>query len=371
VQELGWDLPYFCDADHINLITVERFLAPCDFFTIDVADQIGTEAERIEVEAFTRRHAGLVGRLELPGLVEPFDVRPEDVARVGRQYLAATRRAAEVYRVIEQAKGAGSFLTEVSVDETDAPQTPAELLLILAALADAGVPLTTIAPKFTGRFNKGVDYVGDPEVFARELEQDMAVVRYATERFGLPCELKLSLHSGSDKFSIYTAVHRAMTKMNAGLHLKTAGTTWLEEVIGLAESGGDALAMVKEIYKEAYGHREELCAPYAAVIDIDSRRLPRPAEAERWTAEEWISAVRHDPHSPHYNASVRQLLHVGFKVAAKLGPRYLEMLEAHEDRLAANVTHNLFARHIAPVFLGRDAGEGTQAAATGSGVSRA
>ena len=164
------------------------------------------------------------------------------------------------------------------MDETDAPQTPVDLLLILAALADAGVPLATIAPKFTGRFNKGVDYVGDLRTFARELEQDMAVVRYAVGAFGLPAELKLSLHSGSDKFSIYSAVHEAMTKMNSGLHLKTAGTTWLEEVIGLAESGGDALALVKEIYAEAYAHRDELCAPYAAVIDIDASLLPEPAE---------------------------------------------------------------------------------------------
>ena len=250
------------------------------------------------------------------------------------------------------------------MDETNTPQSPVELLLILAALSDAGVPLATIAPKFTGRFNKGVDYVGDAEVFARELVQDMAVVRYAVEAFGLPSDLKLSLHSGSDKFSIYGAVHRAMDKMDAGLHLKTAGTTWLEEVIGLAESGGNALALVKEIYAEAFAHREELCAPYAAVIDIDANRLPQPADAERWDADEWTRALRHDPAEPLYNPSLRQLLHVGFKIAAKMGRRYLEMLERHEDTVAENVTHNLFVRHIAPVFLGREI-NGRSSAATG------
>jgi tagaturonate epimerase len=168
----------------------------------------------------------------------------------------------------------------------------------------------------------------------------------------LPGELKLSLHSGSDKFSIYGVVHNAMTKMHAGLHLKTAGTTWLEEVIGLAEAGGDALALVKEIYAEAYALREELCAPYAAVVDIEAARLPRPQDAERWTAEQWIEALRHDPHSPAYNSSLRQLMHVGFKIAAKMGPRYTAMLERHEDVVAQNVTRNLFERHIRPVFLG-------------------
>jgi hypothetical protein len=366
VQALQWQQQYFCDADHINLNTVERYLEPCDFFTIDVADQIGVAAASSEMEAFIRRHSGLVGSIDLPEVVEPLRVTREDLERVARKYLAAALHAGETYRYIERAKGGGTFLTEVSMDETDAPQTPAELLLILAALADAGMPLATIAPKFTGRFNKGVDYVGDVSVFARELEEDMAVVRYAVGAFGLPAELKLSLHSGSDKFSIYGAVHNAMTKMNAGLHLKTAGTTWLEEVIGLAESDGDALALVKEIYSDAYEHREELCSPYAAVIDIESARLPRPEDAQRWTAEQWVVALRHDLHSAAYDSSLRQLMHVAFKIAAKMGPRYIAMLERHGDLVAENVTRNLFDRHIRPVFLGAGA---TSIAASGARTS--
>ncbi|HEX6496107.1 MAG TPA: tagaturonate epimerase family protein [Acidobacteriaceae bacterium] len=359
VKELDWGQPYFCDADHISLKTVDRFLEPCDFFTIDVADQIGVAASRAEMEAFIRRHADLVGWIELPGIAEPLRVTHEDLERVSQKYLAAASQATETYRHIERAKGRGKFLTEVSMDETDVPQTPAELLLILAALADRGVPLVTVAPKFTGRFNKGVDYVGDAAVFARELEEDMAVVRYAVSAFGLPAELKLSLHSGSDKFSIYGAVHNAMTKMNAGLHLKTAGTTWLEEMIGLAEAGGDALALVKDIYVEAYADREELCAPYAAVIDIEVARLPLPEVAQRWTAEQWVGALRHDLQSPEYNSSLRQLMHVGFKIAAKMGSRYTAMLERHEGVVAENVTRNLLDRHIRPVFLGAGAPSAT------------
>ena len=355
VAQLGWRGAYFCDADHIRRETVERFVGPCDFFTIDVADKIGAAPEQAELDGFVRRHAGLVGRLELPGLGSPLEISSEDLARVGRQYLSATVEAGACYRQIERAKQRAPFLTEVSMDETDAPQGPVELLLILRALADAQVPVATIAPKFSGRFNKGVDYVGDIRVFSREIEQDMAVVRYATEAFGLPAGLKLSLHSGSDKFSIYSAVHDAMEKLRTGLHLKTAGTTWLEEVIGLAESAGEALVLVKEIYAEAYGHRDELCAPYATVIDIDATQLPTPAEARRWTADEWAGALRHEPGAREYNSSLRQLMHVAFKIAAKMGPRYTTMLEAHEDRVAENVTRNLFERHIRPVFLGQAA----------------
>ena len=138
-----------------------------------------------------------------------------------------------------------------------------------------------------------------------------------------------------------------------GVHLKTAGTTWLEELIGLAEAGGEGLALAKEVYGEALAHREELCAPYATVIDIDPAKLPSADEVRGWTSQQYTSALRHVENDPAYNPSVRQLLHVGFKVAAKMGPRYLKLLEANEAVIAKNVTENLYDRHIAPVFLGR------------------
>jgi hypothetical protein len=88
------------------------------------------------------------------------------------------------------------------------------------------------------------------------------------------------------------------------------------------------------------------------VIDIDPARLPAPAVVGGWTSEQYTSALRHVRGSAAYNSSLRQLLHVGFKVAAKMGPRYLGLLEANEDVIAKNVTENLYDRHIAPVFLG-------------------
>ena len=161
------------------------------------------------------------------------------------------------------------------------------------------------------------------------------------------------MHSGSDKFSIYEPMRRALKKFDAGVHIKTAGTTWLEELIGLAEAGGDGLALAKEIYAEAFAHREELCAPYATVIDIDPAKLPAPEVVRAWSSEQYTSALRHVQANPAYNSSLRQLLHVGFKVAAKMGRRYLDLLEANESIIAKNVTENLYNRHIAPVFLGR------------------
>ena len=113
-----------------------------------------------------------------------------------------------------------------------------------------------------------------------------------------------------------------------------------------------ALALAKEIYAEAYAHREELCAPYATVIDIDVARLPTPEVVAGWSSEQFTSALRHDQNSASYNSSLRQLLHVGFKVAAKLGSRYIDLLERNEAVIAKNVTGNLYDRHIVPIFLG-------------------
>ncbi|HWR53904.1 MAG TPA: tagaturonate epimerase family protein [Bryobacteraceae bacterium] len=337
VRELGWTQQYFVDADHINLSNVELFLEACDFYTLDVAYAIGRPADPSE---FVTRHPELVRELT-----------SETVERAAAKYLFAVEEAAHIYCRIAEVKGRGQFVTEVSMDETDAPQTPPELLVILVALADAGVPAQTIAPKFTGRFNKGVDYVGDVAQFEREFRDDVAAIALAVATYGLPGDLKLSVHSGSDKFSIYGPMRRVLHETGAGVHLKTAGTTWLEELIGLAEAGGDGLALAQEVYSEAFAHADELCAPYATVIDIDRSKLPAPAEVGGWSSEEFAAALRHEQTCARFNPHLRQLLHVGYKVASKMGSRYLEMLETCEDSVSRNVTTNLFDRHIKPLFV--------------------
>jgi hypothetical protein len=353
VKELGWKEPYFVDADHITLKTVERFLKPCDFFTLDVAEEIGKAAKPEDVEAFVARHPELIGEVRIPRIPEPFHTDVRFVKGVADKFLAAVQDAGMIYRMLAANKGEGNFVPEISMDETDAPQTPVELLIILAAIADEKIPIQTIAPKFTGRFNKGVDYVGDVAQFAKEFEEDLAAIAFAVKRYGLPENLKLSVHSGSDKFSIYKAIHEAVVKFDAGVHVKTAGTTWLEEIIGLAEAGGGGLEIAKEVYREAFAHAEELCKPYATVIDIDYAKLRSPEVVDGWTSEQYTSALRHEQSNAAYNSSFRQLLHVGFKVAAKMGDRYLDALNANEEIVARNVTTNLYERHIRPIFIGR------------------
>ena len=224
VRAIGWKKPYHVDADHIRLETVDRFITPSDFFTLDVADSIGMPADPDIVMAFVERHPELVGTVTIPHIDRPFEISAAEVERVANKFLLAVQEAGRIYRHVAGIKGGENFVTEVSMDETDSPQTPPELLIILAAIADEGIPIQTIAPKFTGRFNKGVDYVGDLVQFEQEFNEDLAVIAFAINQYGLPPSLKLSVHSGSDKFSIYEPMRRALIKFDAGVHIKTAGT---------------------------------------------------------------------------------------------------------------------------------------------------
>jgi hypothetical protein len=351
VKACGWNEPYFVDADHIGLGNVDKFIESSDFFTLDVADFIGKPADKAKVESFIKKHKKYIGSLSIDGIDEPLEITEERIKGIANKSLLAAQEAGKIYRHIAAAKGEDNFITEVSMDETDQPQTPVEMLFILAAIAAEGVPAQTIAPKFTGRFNKGVDYVGDIAQFAKEFEEDLAVVAFAVKEFGLPGNLKLSIHSGSDKFSIYRPMKEAMKKFDAGLHIKTAGTTWLEELIGLAVAGGEGLVIAKEIYAAALKRMDELCGPYATVIDINPAKLPSTQEINKWDGQQFAAALRHDQACPGFNPNLRQLLHVGYKIAAEMGTRFTDDLDKYEQTIAANVTGNIFERHIKPLFL--------------------
>ncbi|MBM4154274.1 MAG: hypothetical protein FJ221_04515 [Lentisphaerae bacterium] len=350
VQALGWTGGYRVDADHIGLGTVDAFLAASDFFTLDVAHFIGRPAPEDDIRAFCSRHAALAREIALPGLDRPIVVTAAAIEAAARKFLLAVKEAGRTHRHIETARGADTFITEVSMDETDLPQTPAELLLILAAIADERIPAQTIAPKFTGRFNKGVDYEGDPEIFAREFEADVAVAAFAAREFGLPAGLKLSVHSGSDKFSLYPHLRAVLHRTGAGLHLKTAGTTWLEELIGLAAAGGEGLAVARDVYAGALARYDEMVTPYAAVIHVRRDELPPVADVMRMSAFDFTSALRHDPRNPRFNSQFRQFLHVSYKVAAEMGRRFPDALDACEATVAGNVRTNILDRHLRPVF---------------------
>ncbi len=350
VTTLGFSGKYFVDADHINMGTVAPFVETADFFTLDVASFIGKESLEDEVKAFVASCSKYVGKLSIPGIDHTIEVSEELIAAIAHKFLAATQQASEIYTFLKGKKGEGNFITEVSMDEVETPQTPVDLFFILKMLADKGVPAQTIAPKFTGRFNKGVDYKGNVNQFAKEFEEDVLVIDYAVKEFGLPEELKLSVHSGSDKFTIYPIMAGIIKKYDKGIHVKTAGTTWLEEVIGLALAGEEALDAAKFIYINALGRKEELCAPYADVIDIDDSKLPSAEEVVGWSSEKFANTLRHIPDHLDYNPNFRQLIHVAYKVASEMGTNYTDLLKKHSEVIGKCVEENIYERHLKRLF---------------------
>lgn len=351
-KSLKWDKPYFVDADHITRKIVDPYIQSSNFFTIDVADYIGKPTQESDKEKFISKNRSLTGEVSIPGISKSFSVSEAFLQKWCDQYLHAIQEAAELYQYIKNNKTNGEAVFEISMDEVETPQTPVELFFILKALSDHDVQVNTIAPKFTGDFYKGVDYVGDIDQFVREFDEDLWVIDYAIKEFNLPDNLKLSVHSGSDKFSLYPKMRELIKIHDTGLHLKTSGTTWLEELIGLAESGDEGLAMVYKIYGDAIGRYDELTGPYLPVIDINRADLPTPSEFSTWSGQQIVDAVEHNPDHPKFHSGLRQFFHCSYKIAAEQGESFIHLLVENESKISARVTDNLYQRHIKPLFVG-------------------
>jgi len=350
VRKAGYSGSYFVDADHIGYDTVDDFAACCDFFTIDVANFIGKPAAEDDRKDFLNYCRQWVGVHKPAGLENTLQITEQDTLRVADNYLEALKEVNRIYNKILALRGNGEFITEVSMDEADLVQNPAELFLILSGLSRLGIPVLTIAPRFPGLFAKGIDYAGDTIAFFRVFEECVAMLKYATSRLSLPPRLKISVHSGSDKFSLYPGIGAIIRKHQAGLHLKTAGTTWLEEVIGLAASGGAGLELAQEIYSEALLRYDELTRPYASVLHLQRNELPPACDVEEWDSGRFVAALTHDRLNQHYNPHFRQLIHVGYKVAAEMGKRFTDALFTYRNAVETRVTFNLFERHLKPLF---------------------
>lgn len=351
VKAMNWESAYYVDADHINLKNVDLFINSSDFFTLDTAEFIGLSTDKAEIEGFVDKHKKYIGTLKIEGIDQSFEIKPKHIKTVGQNFLRAVKEGGKIYSHIKKLKGADNFITEFSIDEAECSQTAIDLLFILSAIADEGIGVQTIAPKFPGRFNKGVDYAGSIDQFTDTFEQYLAVIGFAVKEFGLSENLKLSIHSGSDKFSIYKPINNAIKKFDTGLHLKTAGTTWLEELTGLACSGDEGLSIAKEVYISGLSRFDELCSPYSTVIDIKKEMLPSIETVRTWDATEFIEAVSHKVSNQRYNINFRQFLHTAYKIAAEMGACYPDALKKNEEIIAENVTRNLYEGHIKKVFM--------------------
>lgn len=339
----SWKGNYFVDADHITLNNVDKFLNDSDFFTIDVAHSIGKPAEIKLKEEYLKR----TDRHPVPGFAEACS--KYDPGRFADMYLTAIHEVKKVHDYILSKKPAG-FITEISMDEVPLAQSPLDLYFILKELKHLQVEPQTIAPKFTGLFPKGVDYEGDTELFAEEFEQDLRILMIAADHLHFGSDIKLSVHSGSDKFSIYPVIRRLVGKYQAGIHIKTAGTTWLEEVIGLARGGGEGLSIAKEIYRQGIARFEELSSPYSSVLHIDPEKLPPSKEVLTWNSARFANTLIHEQSCRDYNPHFRQLIHISYKVAAEMGREFTDALEYYRDPIEEQVYTNLIDRHLRRMF---------------------
>jgi hypothetical protein len=238
VEAAGWDAPWGADADHLKTVEdLPPFVeAGYTFFTVDPGAHVDNAADTDSLPVLQEKARGQnwdeLSGIYLAGNGETgFGVfESETLLRALVKYGRAIRQTVEMYRRLSELKDAFDF--EISVDETDAPTTPLEHYFISNELTRGGVKFTSLAPRFIGCFEKGVDYIGDPSMNSGQalaaLDAEMAKHAAVTAHFGT---YKLSLHSGSDKFSVYPLI---VKHWGSRLHVKTAGTSYLEALRALA-----------------------------------------------------------------------------------------------------------------------------------------
>jgi hypothetical protein len=237
----GWRNGFGADADHVKKISeMDPFIdAGYTFFTVDVGDYLDAQTDSADNGALEAKVAALdwnrlqststdlIHRLtRRPLALDGFSVRlnRQELLHAAAKYGAAIAPILEMFSHLCQAKGEGRFEFEVSVDETETATTLAEHIYLAAELARLGVTCTSLAPRFVGAFEKGVDFIGDLAIFEDSYKRHAAVAR----TYG---DYKLSLHSGSDKFCIYPVVAR---HSRGAIHVKTAGTSYLEALRTIA-----------------------------------------------------------------------------------------------------------------------------------------
>jgi hypothetical protein len=321
VDAAHWDSLWGADADHLKTLEdIPPFVeAGYTFFTVDPGEYVDNAADIDSLEMLRQKAAGFNwDQLSALYLNQNDDqawgsFETESLMRATVKYGKAIQHAAEMFNRLAQMKDGFDF--EVSVDETDSPTTPLEHFFIVSELTRLGVRFTSLAPRFIGRFEKGVDYLGDLNALDAELEKHAAV----TAHFG---NYKLSLHSGSDKFSVYPLIAKYWGER---IHVKTAGTSYLEALRVLAEHEPDLFLKIYSLGRERY--------------EIDRRTYHVSARLEMLPKDNDLPALLDDFHA-------REVLHVTFGSAlAQFGVEIKSLLLKHADAYRAGVEKH-FRKHL-------------------------
>lgn len=343
----GWREPVGADADHLKTTADLDACAAAGFslFTIDPGEHVDPRAETADApalrqlydllpwssleddgEAARARYAGRTVELDAGAVA----VDEAALVRAAVKYGRAVAHVSAMYRHLAAIRPAGTFELEVSVDETDAPTSAAEHVYVASELRRLGVHWVSLAPRFVGSFEKGVDYIGDVAAFAADVAVHAAIAR----RFG---PYKVSLHSGSDKFSIYPAVAVATRGL---AHVKTAGTSYLEALRTVALLDP---ALLREIYGFARARYKDDRASYHVSASLEA--APAPGDVTDASALALLDQF-----------DAREILHVTFGSVlttadadgrSRFATRVRALLESSPDTYARCLERH-FARHLAP-----------------------
>jgi hypothetical protein len=344
-----WQQPHGADADHLKSeADVDRTAAAgFTFFTIDPSEHVEQRADDYDAPAINERFAAIreridwfdqyVGRnvnLEM-GRTLAFD--EATLKRAAVKYGLAIQFAIRLGTHIDKVQRAAGreYEIELSIDETPQPTTLAEHWIIAEQCLQAGMKLVSVAPRFIGDFEKGVDYIGDVAAYESSLADHAAIARQLGP-------YKLSLHSGSDKLSIYPALARATRGL---FHVKTAGTSYLEALRTVALCRPELFRQICEFARSRY---EVDRATYHVHATLDSvpavSELKDDSRLRRVYLEDW----RDVPTGRGFTAQGRQILHCTFGSVLTdnyLGAALRKCLEEHIDEYTHLLSEH-FGRHL-------------------------
>ena len=339
IFEMGWADPWGADADHVKVVEdLPPFVAAgYTFFTIDPSDHVDNDAQIDDIETLRAKvdvlpwdqlggdYAETVatycrGPITLDGLTLEFD--EGTLLRALAKYGNAIAHALTIADALTAQMAGKPFDLEMSVDETDTPTSVHEHYYIANELVRRGLPLVSLAPRFVGKFQKGVDYIGELDEFDADLAQQVAILHH----FG---SYKLSIHTGSDKFSIYPDI---AVRAGSLVHVKTAGTSYLEALRVLAVEDP---AFFRTILDFSRGKFEYDRKTY--FLDCQLEKVPAAAELN----DEQLPGLL-----DQFDA--RQVLHVTFgSVLDEYGDELKAFIRAHEAEYLAGLDLH-FAKHVGP-----------------------
>lgn len=319
----GYRSSWGADADHLKTLDAidDAVHAGFTMFTLDPSDMIDRDADTDSDETLANKLNGLFpGGKEVDTFISRYEgcdgADTRSVVRSGVKYLPAVRHAVDAYRLLVDLLGESRFNFELSIDETITPTTALDHRIIASELVREGVHLFSLAPRFEGRFEKGIDYIGSLDGFRCSLEKHVALSRELGD-------YRLSLHSGSDKFSIYPAFGELT---DGFFHVKTAGTSYLEAV---KVAAGADIELFRRILSLSIETFHENAASYDISANVDV--VPDPSQLSGEEALELITS----------NPDVRQVLHIAFgAILGTLGDEFMSLLREHREIYSDNiVTH--------------------------------